>query len=65
MDCIFSSVASGATPSRKVMEDGEGIAFLDIFPANQGHTLVIPKKHTADIFDISSASYQCVASILK
>ena len=47
------------------MENDECIAFLDIFPANRGHTLVIPKKHVADIHHSDSATYAAVASMAK
>ncbi len=43
------------------MENDECIAFLDIFPANRGHTLVIPKKHVADIHRSDSATYAAMS----
>jgi histidine triad (HIT) family protein len=50
--CVFCGIAKGAIPSKKVLEDEVSFAFLDINPRNPGHTLVIPKKHHQDIFDI-------------
>ena len=44
-DCIFCKIIKGEIPSYKVYEDENFIAFLDIFPLNPGHTLLIPKKH--------------------
>tara|TARA_Y100000034_G_scaffold106593_1_gene135428 strand:+ start:1771 stop:2175 length:405 start_codon:yes stop_codon:yes gene_type:complete len=44
-NCIFCKIIKGEIPSAKVYEDDDFLAFLDISPANQGHTLVIPKKH--------------------
>lgn len=51
-DCIFCKIAAGEIPSKKVYEDSSSMAFLDINPRNQGHTLVIPKRHSQDIFTI-------------
>lgn len=45
MDDIFCKIIAGDIPSYKVYEDEDVIAILDIDPAVQGHTLVIPKKH--------------------
>lgn len=44
-DCIFCKIVSGEIPAAKVYEDTEFLAFLDIHPVSQGHTLVIPKTH--------------------
>lgn len=41
------------------------MAFLDIRPLNQGHTLVIPKKHYSDIFDISENQLSNIHKIVK
>lgn len=48
-ECIFCKIVKGEVPSKKVYEDKDVIAFLDINPANPGHTLVVPKKHAEDI----------------
>lgn len=72
MDCIFCRIVAGEIPSHKVYEDEHTLAFLDIRPSARGHTLVIPKQHTADLFDIAPdslaatmASAQAVAHILR
>lgn len=44
-NCVFCHIASGKVPARKVYEDSECIAVLDINPANQGHMLLMPKEH--------------------
>lgn len=51
---IFSKIATGEIPSYKIAEDDKHYAFLDIFPINEGHTLVIPKKETDYLFDLPS-----------
>jgi histidine triad (HIT) family protein len=50
--CIFCKIAQKQVPSSLVYEDEKTVAFLDIRPLNEGHTLVIPKEHYVNIFDI-------------
>jgi len=64
-NCIFCAIVAGDIPSRKVYEDENHLAFLDIFPANPGHTLVIPKIHRSDIHEMSSVEYGDLASRAK
>lgn len=52
MASLFSKIVKGEIPCYKVAETNDYLAFLDIFPLKQGHTLVIPKKETDYIFDI-------------
>lgn len=53
MASIFSKIVKGEIPSYKVAEDENYYAFLDIHPLQKGHTLVIPKKETDYIFDLT------------
>jgi histidine triad (HIT) family protein len=64
-DCIFCKIISGNIPSKKVFEDENFYAFLDIFPAGRGHSLVIPKAHHADIHSIPADLYGGLASTAK
>jgi histidine triad (HIT) family protein len=50
---IFAKIIRGEAPAFKVYEDAHTIAFMDIMPQAEGHTLVIPKEHAVDIFDLS------------
>ena len=50
-DCIFCKIIAGEIPSTKVYEDDEVLAFLDISQVTPGHTLVVPKKHVANIYE--------------
>jgi histidine triad (HIT) family protein len=50
---VFAKILRGELPSIKVFEDAKTLAFLDIMPATEGHTLVIPKEHAETIFDLS------------
>jgi len=57
MTSIFSKIISGDVPAYKVLENETFLAFLDIFPLVKGHVLVIPKKETGYLFDITSDEY--------
>ena len=48
-DCIFCKIIAGDLPSRRIYEDDHAIAFLDIAAWHRGHTLVVPKRHVADM----------------
>ncbi|MCL6450359.1 MAG: histidine triad nucleotide-binding protein [Acetobacteraceae bacterium] len=45
MDCVFCRIVSGDLPSRKVVEDGQVVAFHDLNPQAPVHVLVIPRRH--------------------
>ena len=49
--CIFCKIVRKQIPASIIYENETVMAFLDIRPLNEGHTLVIPKKHYVDIFD--------------
>ena len=51
-DCIFCKIAAGEIPSRKIYEDSELIAIMDLNPTSKGHSLIIPKEHCTNIYDI-------------
>lgn len=57
MPSIFSKIASGEIPSHKIIEDDRFLAFLDVFPLVEGHTLVIPKMEVDYIFDLDDDTY--------
>jgi len=54
MATIFTRIVNGEIPCYKVAEDENFLAFLDINPLQEGHTLVIPKKEINYIFDIEN-----------
>ena len=60
MDCIFCAIAEGRAPADVVFEDGETLAFMDINPANPGHTLIIPKRHVRDIYELDGETAAAV-----
>lgn len=52
-ECIFCKIIEGDIPSRKVYEDDDVIAILDMSQVTKGHTLVISKEHVRNILDYS------------
>jgi len=64
-DCLFCKIVKGEVPSIKVYEDNEFLAFLDIVPINKGHTLVIPKKHSVNIYDTDDEILKKMGPLLK
>lgn len=64
-ECLFCKIASGSMQSFKVYEDEDTVAFLDINPSAPGHTLVIPKKHAANIFEIDELSLRRAIGTVK
>ncbi|WP_026582386.1 HIT family protein [Bacillus sp. J33] len=51
-DCIFCKIIKGDIPAAKVYEDEHVMAFLDISQVTKGHTLVIPKVHKENLFEM-------------
>jgi len=51
--CIFCKIIRGEIPSFKVYEDEKTLAFEDINPIAPGHTLIIPRRHARDLWEIS------------
>ncbi len=64
-DCLFCKIVEGKIPAQKIYEDSEILAFLDITPVNEGHTLVIPKKHYENLFEIPDQTLSHIAIKLK
>ncbi|WP_062105329.1 HIT family protein [Bacillus niameyensis] len=52
-NCIFCKIVNGELPSAKVFENDDVLAFLDLSQVTKGHTLVIPKAHANDIFQLT------------
>jgi histidine triad (HIT) family protein len=51
-DNIFARILRGELPAHRVFEDDHSLAFMDIMPQAEGHTLVIPKYPAVDLFDV-------------
>lgn len=56
-DSVFTKIIKREISSEIVYEDEDTIAFLDIAPANPGHTLVVPKKPARNVFDIDEENW--------
>lgn len=52
-DCVFCQIVARQAPAHIVYEDAATLAFMDRYPMRSGHTLVVPKRHSRDAFDIS------------
>ena len=64
-DCIFCRIVAGELPAEKVDEDERTIAFMDINPWTRGHALVIPRKHSANLYEIDEDDLQSTSVAAK
>lgn len=66
-DCVFCKISWGEVPSFKIYEDDSFLAFLDIRPIVEGHTVVIPKKHFDIVWDVENTGeyFEVVRKIAK
>lgn len=51
--CIFCAIVAGEIPATRVREDDQTLAFMDTAPATPGHALVVPKRHSEDLWSIA------------
>jgi histidine triad (HIT) family protein len=51
-DCIFCKIVAGELPSEIIQEDEHTIAFMDIGPWTRGHALVVPRRHSRNLYDV-------------
>jgi histidine triad (HIT) family protein len=65
MNCIFCKIIAGSVPSFKVYENTAALAFMDINPLSEGHILVVPKAHAANLWEIEEASLRDTISAAK
>jgi histidine triad (HIT) family protein len=59
--CIFCAIVAGRAPAHRVYEDEHTLAFMDIFPVTDGHTLLIPKRHFENVYECDEDSLAAVA----
>ena len=62
---IFCKIVDGEIPSNKIYEDDKVIAFLDINPQANGHTLIVTHNHFKDIYDIDNETLMHVFNVAK
>lgn len=65
MDCLFCKIINGDIPCFKIYENDDVLAFLDINPDTDGHTLIIPKKHFTDLDDIDLKTLESINKASK
>jgi histidine triad (HIT) family protein len=63
--CLFCKIVAKEIPASVVYEDDFSLAFLDIRPVNIGHTLLLPKEHYENIFDLSEELIAKLAVVSK
>lgn len=64
-DCVFCAISEGEIPCFKVYEDDLVLAYLDINPFSEGHTLVIPKAHYTCLLDTPEDVLQGIIARVK
>lgn len=64
-DCIFCRIISREIDAKRVYEDEHTLAFLDINPANKGHTLIVSKYHAPTLFDIPEEELRSTISTVR
>jgi histidine triad (HIT) family protein len=63
--CVFCDIVAGRLPSVRIYEDDQVLAFMDIYPAAEGHALVVPRDHCRDIYAISAPAMNGVAEVSR
>lgn len=61
-ECLFCKIIRKEIPGKIVYEDESIIAFMDAYPDTDGHTLVVPKKHYEDIYQVPE---ECLNNMFK
>lgn len=64
-ECIFCQIIRKQAPANVVYEDQQVLAFLSNRPVNEGHTLVVPKKHYENIFEIPEEEVSYLFRVVK
>ncbi len=64
-DSVFTKIIKGEIPCHKIYEDDKVLAFLDISPYTEGHTLVVPKQQVDHLWDIDEETYLYLMTIVR
>lgn len=62
---IFCKIINNEVPSYKIYEDEVVIAFLDVNPLVNGHTLIVPKKHYKDLYDLDNETFIHIVDVAR
>ena|SRR6185437_10614643 len=65
MECLFCKIAENKVKTNVITENEGAIAILDICPASDGHTLIITKKHFANIAEVDEKSWEYLLPLIK
>ncbi|MGW0803357.1 HIT family protein [Nonomuraea sp. NPDC002799] len=63
-ECVFCQIVAGRASAYRVTEDDHAVAFLDIAPATPGHTLIVPRGHARDLWELSEDACAQVARLV-
>lgn len=63
-ECIFCKIIAGEIPGHTIYEDEYVFAFMDISQTTEGHTLIIPKIHRVDVFEMEEVLMEQVFSVV-
>ncbi len=64
-NCIFCKIINGDIPSRKIYEDENFVVMMDVSPASKGHSLLLPKEHYANLFEMPEELCKEVLTVAK
>lgn len=64
-NCLFCKIANGEIPSKTIFEDADFRVFLDLGPASEGHALIVPKEHYANLFELPEDTAAGVMRLAK
>jgi histidine triad (HIT) family protein len=64
-NCISCKIVVGQMPCFKLLEDDDTLAFMDIYPASDGHCLVLAKEHYPTLFEISDEAFAAVSRSVR
>jgi histidine triad (HIT) family protein len=62
---VFCRITAGTAPTAKVLEDDRTVAFMPLEPATEGHVLVVPKRHSRNLFDIPREDLESAILMVK
>lgn len=64
-NCIFCKIINGDIPSRRIYEDDNFVVMMDVSPASKGHSLLLPKEHYANLFEMPDELLEELLKVAK
>jgi len=65
MECIFCKIIASDIPCHEVLKNDKVMAFFDVLPISQGHSIIVPREHVADVEDLSDDALAAMALAVK